>query len=339
MVSVTNKIHTQLKKTHECNFVTFATSPYIKSDFVKLTKTSKFIGNQPVTLTPKTFQKDTEYYITVKLDGVRKLLFQSKFGTAFISSNATFKPITIQNKIQPNTILDGEYIDQKGTKDQDTFFAFDILFYNGIDLRQKPLHTRLKYLKKALNRTTHIGVGIGIKIKMKEHFRGDLCKIFFYFKKKFGDDLIGGVLDGFIFTPNTSYLDKKLSKTTTFLPPLKWKPIQLLSIDFEIKKVIVGGSYFFKLLLQNGRVYSPPNYFGDKYKGIGTVRVSKELYDTYKSGDILEFVFDKKIGEFVFLRDRPDKSKSNYNTVIDSNMNEIVFPTDMRKILCKKLNL
>ena len=315
MVSVTSKTQTQLKK-----------------DYTKLTKTGKFIGNQPVTLTPKTFQQDTEYYITVKLDGMRKLLFQSKNGTAFVSSNSTLKPITVQNKLQPNTILDGEYIDPKGTNDPDTFFAFDILFYNGIDLRPKPLHTRLKYLKRALNSTPN---GFGVKLKIKDHFRGDLCKIFFYFKKKFGHDLIGGVLDGFIFTPNTSYLDKKLSKTTTFLPPLKWKPMHLLSIDFEIKKVNVGDSHFFKLLLQNGKVYSPPNYFGDKYKGIGTVRVSKELYDTYKAGNVLEFVFDKKLGSFVFLRDRPDKSKSNYNTVIDSNMNEIVFPTNMRKILCK----
>lgn len=264
--------------------------------YYKLTNNKRFIGNNPVTLSKDTYSPKTEYLTTYKLDGKRHLLLIENKCLYFITSKMIFNKIDMKTNTHLNkTLLDGEMFNGH-------FYAFDILFYKGIDLRKLKLDERLIYLNS-------------IKIKdiyIKEYISGNTCKDFYYLKKKFSKEMKSGIVDGIILTPNSGY-----SATI-----LKWKPKWLLSIDFKIKKV--NGNTF-HLLTQKDKIYK------NKYT-TGIIKVSKKNYDIYPDNSIVEFIFKNK--KFTPIRARPDKSKSNYITVIQSNFDQIINPVNVKKLLC-----
>lgn len=73
--------------------------------------------------------------------------------------------------------------------------------------------------------------------------------------------------------------------------------------------------------------------FKNKYTN-GIINVNKQVYDKYQDNCVLEVIFDKKKRKFKILRDRPDKTNSNYKTVIKSNFDQIINPVNMYKLLC-----
>lgn len=267
-----------------------------------------FVGAQPITFNKDTFSKNIEYFTTYKLDGLRKLLFITQQENYLISSKMEFQTFTLPkvSKEYNDTVLDGEYKSNK-------FFAFDILFYKGQDLRSKTLKERLEFLNNVINALK------SKKIISKEYlspYNGlGVCKNFFSLLNKYSKEMETGEVDGIIFTPNTGYTEKSI---------LKWKPLHLLSIDFKINKV--GNELH--LLTQNGKIFKPYN----KYKNIGKVLLNHEEAKKYNNGDVVEFIFDN--GKFVPIRVRKDKTKSNYISVIMSNFKTIQSPPNMKKILC-----
>lgn len=257
----------------------------------------KFIGNQPITLSEKTYDKTCKYFLTVKLDGRRFLLKLGK--TSYLISSKSEK-IPLQISLEENYTLDGEMYNN-------VYYAFDILFYKEKDVRDLILSDRLLLLEETIkNNKIH-------SIMIKKYYTNDVCKDYKYLKKntKFGDKY-----DGIIFTPNDNY----------YKNVLKWKPPELLSIDFKIRKNENSGFKFY-LLNQDESV------FKNKYTD-GIINVNKETFDKYKDNCILEVIFDKKKRKFKILRDRPDKIKSNYKTVIKSNFDQIINPVNMHKLLC-----
>lgn len=271
--------------------------------YTKLVNKKTFIGAQPITFNKNSYNKNVEYFTTYKLDGLRKLLLISS-QNYLISSKTEFNKFTLPKASESykDTLLDGEY---KANK----FFAFDILFYKGQDLRTKTLTERLAFLNNVIN---------GIKSKkviLKEYLKGEICNNFFNLLKKYSKEMETGEVDGVIFTPDTGYIGS---------PVLKWKPLHLLSIDFKIKK---NGNEL-QLLTQNGKVFKP---YG-KYKNSGTVVLKAEEANKYTDGDVVEFIFEK--GKFTPIRIRKDKTKSNHISVILDNFKTIMSPPNMKKILC-----
>lgn len=254
----------------------------------------KFIGNQPITLSESSYNKNTKYFITVKLDGRRFLLKLGK-SSCLISSKVEKIPLEVSLKEQ--YILDGEMYNN-------VYHAFDILLYKGKDTKNLDLGERLLLLKTFLDEHK-----IDF-IVCKKYYTEDVCKDFKYLIKttKFGDKY-----DGIIFTPNEHYYAKVL----------KWKPPELLSIDFKIRK---KDNKFYVLNQDN-------TIFKNRYTN-GVINVIKEIYDKYSDGCVLEVIFDKNKKKFKILRDRPDKNKSNYKTVIKSNFDQIINPVDINKLLC-----
>lgn len=250
--------------------------------------------NQPVTLSESTYNKNIKYFITVKLDGRRFLLNLGK-SSYFISSKSDKIPLPIS--LNENYTLDGEMYNN-------VYHAFDILFYKGKDVRNLILSDRLLLLETFLKELN------ADDITLKKYYYDDVCKDYINLIKttKFGDKY-----DGIIFTPNKDYYSKVL----------KWKPPELLSIDFKIRKK----ENKFYLLNQDNTV------FKNKYTN-GIINVNKEIYDKYQDNCVLEVIFDKNKRKFKILRDRPDKINSNYKTVIKSNFDQIINPVNMYKLLC-----
>jgi hypothetical protein len=275
--------------------------------YIKLFKKKTFVGAQPITFNKDMYSKNVEYFTTYKLDGLRKLLFINQT-SYLVSSKMEFQTFTLPkvSKEYIDTVLDGEYKSNK-------FYAFDILFYKGQDLRSKTLTERLEFLNNV------ISVLKSKKVISKEYlspYNGlSVCKNYFSLLNKYSKEMETGEVDGIIFTPDTGYTENSI---------LKWKPLHLLSIDFKIKKI--GNELH--LLTQNGKIFKP---YG-KYQNIGKVILNSEEAKKYKDNEVVEFIFDN--GKFVPIRVRKDKTKSNYISVIMSNFKTINSPPNMKKILC-----
>ena len=286
--------------------------------YTELFKKRYFVGVQPVTIDSDNFNPRIPYFITYKLDGARNLLLFSGNTNYTISSKMEFTPYFLPNKssLYKNSVIDGEMY--KGV-----FYAFDILFYNGNDLRNTVLTERLVFLKRLVEdikskklilkkyetpyKNSHSRAG-----NTPYHSR-NTCKNFFAVKRKFSEFMkLGGDIDGIILTPDSIY------KTTV----LKWKPVNLISIDFRINKI---DNNRFELLLQNGEIFKPLG----EHKDIGITTVPESIYKTYKNNSIAEFIFLN--GKFIPIRERPDKTKPNHISVINSNFKQILKPLNIRK--------
>ena len=273
--------------------------------YKKLFKTTKFVGNQPITFNKDSFNPKLDYYLTHKLDGIRILLLFANDKVFIINSKREFTEYKFKNtydkQLLDGTVLDCEYFNKK-------IFIFDILFFSGNDLRDLKLSNRIYFINK-VHKLVH-----NKKLKIKKYLHNGVCHDF----KKL-DSLVTStknIVDGIIFTPNLSYNNAV---------PLKWKPTNLLSIDFKIKKL---GDNKIALLIHSGKIFIPKN---KKYKGVGITTVSEQKYKLYKNGDIIEFIF--KNNKFIPIKNRPDKINSNYISVILSNFKTIIHPPNIYKII------
>ena len=213
-----------------------------------LVNSKKFIGNQPVSLSKKSFIKEHEYYLTKKLDGKRYIIFINDGYIYRINTKNTIEKIETKIKISSQysgIILDSEFYKGK-------YHVFDILFFKNKDIRNLNLNDRIPLLIEILD-----GIN-SYKFVIKKHYKANkLCEFTKKFIEKHKKNFKDGILDGIILTPNVNYYGKIY----------KYKPIDLLSIDFKIKKV--HGDTFL-LLLQNNTIFSTKNN-----KNIGKVKVSK----------------------------------------------------------------
>lgn len=263
-----------------------------------LVKTKKWVGNNPATLKIGDLKKDQDYYVTDKLDGLRRLLLFKDSKLYNISSKMEFQEfyLTKGGKTLNGTLIDCEFYKKK-------YYAFDILYADGKDVRETNFTHRQEILKNTVK-----------TVKSKKL----LTKEYSYLKcpeilKKIKEDsgrYREGDLDGVIITPASLYKD------TVF----KWKPGNLLSNDFKVRKT----EGVLHLLLQNGQVFERRGY-----PGVGLVKYSGTAI---KDGDIVEFVFEN--GKFKPLRTRPDKTKSNHISVILDNFGQMTKPARLDKLFC-----
>ena len=92
------------------------------------------------------------YTITDKLDGERYYSYIKNNNIYLISNNIKVKKIEedINSNDYDNTILDGEYIYDKVNKKY-IFYAFDIIYHKGEDVRKKDLNDRFNLLLDVIN--------------------------------------------------------------------------------------------------------------------------------------------------------------------------------------------
>jgi len=331
-------------------------------NYKELTRGSHFIGAQPETL-----QKDqlvllykNLYSVTDKADGERYFLFIDKNGLVyFIDSNIHHIIKTnLYSKKYHNVIMDGELI--RSTKMY--FYAFDILFYNGYDLRgdQKYL------LKQRVNKMLDI-ISCIENNDVNNLYYFVQAKKFIYHNVFVGSDIILNDIpnkpyknDGLIFTPMNEPYPKNKKWSTLF----KWKPSELNTIDFYAVKKI---NNTWELYVQTYGNH-PTNVENQTYSNVTNKMLfdvsklcdvqserQKVTYETtfddnlidpttnepFKTNTVIEFSWDHFLNKFVPLRTRWDKTMNpkkhgNFYSVASNIWNNIHNPVKIETLLSLK---
>ena len=272
----------------------------------------KFAGPLPSTLTKHAFDRKVltknNYSVTDKADGERYLLYINMAGVlSFVTRKLEFilLPSVPPQPDYANTLLDGEYINN-------TFYAFDILFKAGKDVRSQDLAKRLDTVFETL-------MGLRLQfLRMKVFYLEQGDKIYEYPGKKLTAfktiyeaaksvwshrDRLQYKLDGLIFTPvDKPYFNKDI---------LKWKDDN--TIDFYFKTHAVHTKLFLAGTGSNGKYGMIPfekgNSIFEDQNVSGDIRHGLIDKIAGPPSGIAEFRFAK--GTFVMTHLRPDKEFPN----------------------------
>ena len=243
----------------------------------------------------------TNYSVTDKADGTRKLLFVNDDGKIYLINtlmNIEFTGSYTESNDLYNTIIDGEHI-LHGKKGEyiNKFAAFDIYYCTGKNVTgmifasndpgeaKKPVQTRLSILASVIQKLNPLSIITNRKSAI------NIDKKTFYFKDVFyGSQTILSNLeqfpyntDGLIFTPiNTGVASNKAgfaapNQKVTWMESFKWTPPIYNTIDFLVtfKKTDFG-------VKQQTHIYSE-----------GTNLTSSSQFQTYNTL-ILQVGYDEK---------------------------------------------
>lgn len=237
----------------------------VQLDEVMLRPFRYFLGAMPVSLTLENIIPldisgnapnlrrpfPNEYTVTEKADGERRLLFIASSGYVFLITRNFTISFTGLTSIHVNTLIDGEWL-----PGMHRYLAFDMLFFNGRDLRQSPLLKANKDKTAPPGRMNRLESLLSSKmpftaiadsethITLKRHIRDPdiisrAARLWSNRKEDFRYDV-----DGIFFTPRAGRYPLVERGQTTWYDCLKWKPRSLLSIDF---KVFIKGDIRFRL--------------------------------------------------------------------------------------------
>ena len=193
-----------------------------------------------------------DYAITLKADGERSLLYIDESGYVYIMNNRIkFKDtgIKIVNTLK-NTLIDGEFL-----IDSNKFLAFDLIYFNGTDYRTRILNrtkeekdsnlyeiSRLEQLKKIIETFNYHKKNFSQNKKstfslLLKHYEFPklVNKNMFevasnMWNNKNNNDFN---VDGLIFTPRKEEYHN-VAKGFRWRNQLKWKPLEMTSIDFLV---------------------------------------------------------------------------------------------------------
>lgn len=270
-----------------------------------LTKTNKFIGNQPKTLERKDMIKLTNspYSLTDKVDGTRMmlliydnhaLLIDKKFQTIYLDDGSGVFPFIEDITSLNGTLIDGEYLSK--TKQ---FLAFDILYYQNENIMSKNLnerHEMLDIVLKNIHSPKIIAKTFYYSIKPEKNISFVIYSknIFIESKRLWESENKERELDGLIYTP---ILESYTYKTNTY----KWK--DEITIDVTVKNNEFYANERGKLVKLNDRLISDT-----KFHYNGTKKI--------KNNSIVEFMY--KNNSWEILRIRKDKKYPNAILTIKS---------------------
>lgn len=184
-------------------------------------------------------QLDGNYAIVDKADGLRTVLYLSNDKVIRKLSEQSLTEMPIKYKGRATTLLDS-LIDTEYIASNNTFYIFDIIAFNGKDVRSKPFKERYELLMKFKDLEWDSDK-YTITTKQYELDYDDFHKTC----KKVYDRKYPYELDGIIFTPYKGDYHTK---------SLKWKPLKDLTIDFIIrirKKYTEKGKTYLILDLYN----------------------------------------------------------------------------------------
>ena len=214
-------------------------------------QSSIFLAANATTLHRENLREDSgvpnilsNYGVTYKADGVRHLLFvvpgasEVEKGQIFLLNN-NFQMIAVGESLPEweNTIIEGEYVSELHT-----YYAYDMLYAKGLDIRNKPLESfvdqqssRLSYLREFVKELTEKKNGSSIEIREKPYLFGQGKEIFLKSKELWAKRQAQPYhIDGLIYTPAN---DPYPSVPRTWERLFKWKPPAQNTIDVLIEIV------------------------------------------------------------------------------------------------------
>ena len=316
------------------------------------------------TMNPQTMEKKDlsglkkyQYTVTDKADGERVFLM------FFDKEVILYNPKTQQTILKfPNTtdlddtIIDGEYLE-----DTKEFLAFDMLFHNYKDIRDKFLDKRLQILTTVKDK--YFSLFKNITLKMKTFYSTDIfSKAKHLWENR--ETLFHYELDGLIFTP----IKQVYTTDKQEIPILKWK--EKLSIDVRIEynfrenfTYFHHGSknnyskpwnmkphrnlinkqeyqeqfnkdiYHLRWVSNNKNLINNINSLnigkinnGRLFLGIeGTPQLNSNIRQMWSKYDIIEYEYDFRMNQWIGIRKRTfDKEKANAYKTIESIIKSLI---------------
>jgi len=232
------------------SILSFSESKNILNQYYKLAgiksnnSFNKFISANPISLskvnlinTKSVVNILKHYAVTYKADGQKHFLYYFDNKSYLIDTNLNIKGVDLVLLNTNNTLVEGEYI-----SDKNLFLIYDILFYNGEDVRKRHLNLPSKEKLKKDRKLSRIELiqylyqnseQNNLTISVKPYKYGNNEQIFEEAKKLWNDrENLNYFVDGLIFTPVTEHYPPR-GGTWKFL--FKWKPPELNSIDFLVR--------------------------------------------------------------------------------------------------------
>ena len=194
------------------------------------------------------FPNITSYYLLNKADGVRTVICIEKGKIKCISSDVV--ELITDSKLNL-TILDSEYV-----LENDTYYIFDILAYDGKSVVEKKTDERFELFNNL--KDIHKKLVIKEFVSLDEKYETEIKNM--WTKSNAKNKLYH--VDGLIFTPKHSNYFDSVS--------WKWKPLSHMSIDFMVKKAQLKSTddyttnYLFcsgdKVLIDTMKIQPIPDY-------------------------------------------------------------------------------
>ncbi|XP_052757830.1 mRNA-capping enzyme [Galleria mellonella] len=278
-----------------------------------------FPGAQPVSMDVTNLRKlhEKPYRVSWKADGVRYMMLIDGEGEVYMfdRDNCAFKVFGLRflhrhdlRRHLKDTLLDGELvIDKVKGQNIPRYLVYDIIKYEGEDVGKMAFYpTRLEYIEKEIVNPRHEAMMKGIIKKDQEPFSVRLKQ---FWEVSMASRLLGEKFaktlshepDGLIFQPS-----KEPYQPGPCPDVLKWKPSNMNSVDFKLQIVTKDGLGMLptkQALLYVGQ-YSEP---------FASMRVTKDI--KHLNNKIIECTFDQNTNQWVFMRERTDKSYPNsFNT-------------------------
>lgn len=192
-------------------------------------------------------QSPEDYTVTVKADGERCLLFVDPKGTVFmINRKLQARRTGLVAHSLAKTLIDGEFV-----QNLNLFLAFDMLFLRGEDIRQRVMFRNPDErgsVKGRIEELEDVCVQKTLWRKQSDRCLGIRTKAYFTMARRNMTDILSKShdlwqsraqlkyhADGLIFTPRAHPYPDAVKAGTRWDRILKWKPRQLLSIDFQVQ--------------------------------------------------------------------------------------------------------
>jgi len=275
--------------------------------------------NEPKNIKIKDMLSLEKYATTSKLDGIRTFAFFQKNAVYFVNPPYDIIRITkYTNLTYQDTIIDGEFVTNIEDK-RNVFYMFDILRLYSKSVENKQFHTRYELLKKASEETQLFINPINFQLKT------------FYFHSNFYENIRDTLLDNNLFELNEIKTDgiiiQPINKPYLNRQTFKWKPIEQLTIDFQVVSVIDEEEEYnlttfdkFSNKLTSFRGTSDNPFFK-------TTFISDGIFENEKINNrIVEFKWDYDHEVFVPMRYRDDRPIPNRSDVATSVWNDIMNP-------------
>lgn len=313
-----------------------------------------FPGTMALSLSRRHLQMiaNNDYVALEKSDGVRYMLLALPNFVALIDRRMTIYAIdpnpnimsfNAPGQMQENTLLDGELTYNMALK-QWEYLIYDVVSIEGdvavakIEFRQR---LRAAELLVAAPRVWSPMVSGLLRLRVKDFYeKNDLRGLFAHiFKNREGeyvyinhsrrDGIVCNLNDGVIFTPcRMAYQVKNCPAL------LKWKPPHLNSIDFalQLERAVDPRSEmptvkaFIAFRSDKGNVRLREVFFPSKLRREWAASFAKY------HNSIVELAYDRKCGEWRYIRQRDDKEVPNYSTTVIDTMESIAENMDREEL-------
>lgn len=273
-----------------------------------------FPAPQPVSIERKDFSKlkDYKYYTSLKLDGVRFLMYfitdkNNKNQCIIVNRALNYFNISIETEdiLYNGTLLDGEIIFDSEYKRWD-FVVHDALVLCGNKINKLSHSTRLNDTKSCIESFVLYNESNTVNIRVKDFYILDSFSDFIenVYNKSLNND-------GIIFMPENLPV---ISGTQYSM--LKWKPKDKHTFDFLLKDSDLGlEAYVF--YMGNLKIFA--NIHKETEEGLHFIEKAKAL-DNYNNECIVECTFDKQKNNFVPILVRTDKTHPNSLRTIERTL-------------------